>query len=446
MINWGDIPLNTVIPFPFDSFGTNGESLTLSGLAVTDIEVYKGTSMTQRASDNGFTLMDTDGIDIDSRTGIHGFSIDTSDNSDASFYAAGEMYWVVVDAVTINTQTVRFVIGTFRLVPATSSAGVPKVDVTHFGGTAGTFSSGRPEANTTHVAGSAISQASGVLNVNVTQISGDTTSADNLESYTDGTTPMPVNVTQISGDATAADNLESYTDGSVPMPVDLTHIFGSILSEGGAGRLATAFTTLFDVASPVLTTASVNQTGDAYSVVNDGVFGNSAINSDVDSINAKIGTISNLGSGATIGSNLVDIESQTDDIGVAGAGLTALGDTRIANLDATVSSRASQTSVNTIDDFLDTEIAAILAAVDTEVASILSLLDDARGEPGQGAPPVNPDLATKIDYLYKAWRNKKTQTSSQYSLFADDASTVDQKATVSDDGTTTTIGEVATGP
>lgn len=78
--------------------------------------------------------------------------------------------------------------------------------------------------------------------------------------------------------------------------------------------------------------------------------------------------------------------------------------------------------------------------------TILSLLDDARGEPGQGAPPVNPDLPTKIDYLYKAWRNKVTETATQYSLYADDASTVDQKATVSDDGTTYTKGEIATGP
>lgn len=89
----------------------------------------------------------------------------------------------------------------------------------------------------------------------------------------------------------------------------------------------------------------------------------------------------------------------------------------------------------TLDNFIDTEVAAILA-----------LLDDARAEPGQGAPPVNPDLATKIDYLYKAWRNKKTQTSTTLSLFADDASTVDQKSTISDDGTTATVGEIATGP
>jgi hypothetical protein len=40
------------------------------------------------------------------------------------------------------------------------------------------------------------------------------------------------------------------------------------------------------------------------------------------------------------------IEAQTDDIGVAGAGLTALGDTRLANLDATVSSRSSHSAAD----------------------------------------------------------------------------------------------------
>lgn len=41
-------------------------------------------------------------------------------------------------------------------------------------------------------------------------------------------------------------------------------------------------------------------------------------------INGKIGTPSNLGGGATLSFNLSDIEAQTDDIGAAGAGLTAI--------------------------------------------------------------------------------------------------------------------------
>ena len=78
MINWGKVPLTSVLPFIFDSFdGGTGASITLTGLALADILVYKGTSMTQRASTAGFVLLDTDGIDIDLITGIHGFSIDT---------------------------------------------------------------------------------------------------------------------------------------------------------------------------------------------------------------------------------------------------------------------------------------------------------------------------------------------------------------------------------
>lgn len=125
MINWGAIPAGTVIPFPFAAYGASGESLTISGLATTDIEVYKGTSVTQRSSDNGYALIDTDGIDIDSTTGIHGFSIDTSDNTDSGFYSVGSLFYVVVNAITINSQTVRFIAGTFRLVAAEHTAGYP---------------------------------------------------------------------------------------------------------------------------------------------------------------------------------------------------------------------------------------------------------------------------------------------------------------------------------
>lgn len=120
-----------------------------------------------------------------------------------------------------------------------------------------------------------------------------------------------------------------------------------------------------------------------------------------------------------------------------GTGVTGLNDLDAAGVRSAVglSSANLETLLTAIDNFLDTEVAAILA-----------LLDDPRGEPGQGAPPVNPDLATKIDYLYKAWRNRSTQTATTYSLYADDGTTVDQKATVSDDGTTYVKGEIATGP
>lgn len=47
----------------------------------------------------------------------------------------------------------------------------------------------------------------------------------------------------------------------------------------------------------------------------------------------------------------------------------AVADLGLSNLNATVSSRATQTSVDTVDDFLDTEIAAIKAKTDNLPAS-----------------------------------------------------------------------------
>lgn len=152
----GTVPANSTIYIPFATYGkTNGESITLTGLAVTDIEIYKNGSVTQRSSDAGFTLLDTDGIDFDGVTGIHGFSIDLSDNTDAGFYAVGSWYWVVVSSVTIDGQTVNFVAAVFRIGPAEGIAGYPKVDVHAFAGTAATATGGRPEVNVSHVGGAA---------------------------------------------------------------------------------------------------------------------------------------------------------------------------------------------------------------------------------------------------------------------------------------------------
>lgn len=119
----GDLPMGQTVPFMFPAYDSNGGSVTITGLAVTDIEIYKGTSMTQRASDNGYALIDTDGIDLDGRVGIHGFSVDFSDNSDAGFYAAGDFYHAIVDAITVDSQTVRFVFAFslgFTLRPSTA--------------------------------------------------------------------------------------------------------------------------------------------------------------------------------------------------------------------------------------------------------------------------------------------------------------------------------------
>lgn len=196
-------------------------------------------------------------------------------------------------------------------------------------------------------------------------------------------------------------------------------------------------------------------------------------------------------------------------LGAGGAGLTALGDVRIANLDATVSSRATPTNITagtittvtnltnaptngdltaTMKTSVQTAATASLAAfftssaqlvldiwaattriltagtnivlakgtgitgfndlssaqVNSEVVDALNV--DTYSEPGQSAPPAVATLQQKISFLYKAWRNRFTQTATQYSLYADNATTVDHKATASDDLTTFDRGEVISGP
>ena len=115
--NLGDFAVDATVYVPFHTFDSNdpSASVTLTGLAVTDIEIYKDGSVTQRSSDAGYALLDTDGIDFDGITGLHGFSIDLSNNTDAGFFAAGSQYWVAVSSITVDGATINFWAGIFTI-------------------------------------------------------------------------------------------------------------------------------------------------------------------------------------------------------------------------------------------------------------------------------------------------------------------------------------------
>ncbi len=117
MIDLGTVRPGRMLYIPFATYDSNDPtaSVTMTGFAVTDIEIYKDGSTTQRASDNGVALLDTDGTDFDGLTGIHGFSINLADNSTAGFYAAGSQYWAVVSSVTVDAGVVSFVAATWRI-------------------------------------------------------------------------------------------------------------------------------------------------------------------------------------------------------------------------------------------------------------------------------------------------------------------------------------------
>lgn len=83
------------------------------------------------------------------------------------------------------------------------------------------------------------------------------------------------------------------------------------------------------------------------------------------------------------------------------------------------------------------------ADVNAEVVDALNV--DTYAEPGQGTPAATASIVTKVGYLHKAWRNRHTQTATEYALYSDDETTKDQEATVSDNSTVFERGEMRTG-
>lgn len=87
-----------------------------------------------------------------------------------------------------------------------------------------------------------------------------------------------------------------------------------------------------------------------------------------------------------------------------------------------------------------------LSAAQVNAEVVDGLNGDVYAEPPQGAPLATASLAAKIGYLYKAFRNRLTQTVAQLSIYNDAGVVVDQKAPVADDGVTYTRGEIVSGP
>jgi len=98
-MNLGDFALTETVTAPFPIY-YKGIGVTISAFAVTDIEVYKDGSATQRTSDAGFAVA----VDFDGGVGVHSFSIDLTDDTDAGFYADGSQYWVVLRTITAAGQ------------------------------------------------------------------------------------------------------------------------------------------------------------------------------------------------------------------------------------------------------------------------------------------------------------------------------------------------------
>lgn len=118
----------------------------------------------------------------------------------------------------------------------------------------------------------------------------------------------------------------------------------------------------------------------------------------------------------------------------------AINAAAIAN-DSINNAKIAANAVTEIQSGLSTLTAA---QVNAEVLDVLNV--DTFAEPGQEAPASTNTIRKMLHYLFKAFKNKSTQSSTTYSLYDDAGTVVDHKATVSDDGTVLTKNEIGTGP
>lgn len=107
-----------------------------------------------------------------------------------------------------------------------------------------------------------------VLTVYIDGLAGDTTTPDVTVRF--AAIPLP------SAAAGAIGGLP-VLDANLAASANVTYLKDVALTETGAGYLAAGFKKLFDVATPVLTAASVNQTGDSYGVVTHTDYGNAKL-------------------------------------------------------------------------------------------------------------------------------------------------------------------------
>lgn len=307
-----------------------------------------------------FPILDADGdlvtgaASLDSEVSKDGGAFTDCTNEATEIATSSGVYYLDLTSTEMNADTVAVIVKTATsgaktttIVMYPEETGDIRVNVTAYGGTAGTFASGRPEVNTTHAAGTA--WGSGAITA-----AAIATDAITSAKVADGAiTAAKIATGAIDADAIAADAVTEIQSG-----------------------LATA---------------------------------------------AALSTVAGY-----IDTEITDIQNRLPAALVSG------------RMDSSVGAMAANTVT------ASAVAADALAEINAEVVDALAT--DTYAEPGQGSPAATASLAAKINYLYKAWRNKVTQDTGTYKLFADDAATVDQKATVSDDGSTFTRGEIASGP
>lgn len=382
-------------------------------------------------------ILDADG---DLVTGATGLDSEVSKDgaafadctNEATEIGSSGLYTLDLTSTEMNADTVVIIVKTTSsgakttpIVMYPNEAGDIDVDVTAFGGTAGTFSGGRPEVNTSHAAGTAWNSGA---------IGAATLAADTI-------TAAKIATDAIGSDELAATGIAEIADAvwDEAMSGHLTvGTYGQwARSHGLTGEVndAGATTTTFIVDGFTEATAD-HFNGSVITFTSGACLGQSRV------INDYIVTTQQI----VLGEALTDAPADNDDF-VIQPGSVFIGGTlaQIARLFVTLLNTSGQLQAETIED---ATITAAKFAADAITSTVLAasavdeFWDEAMTE--ISAPPaVTASYRDALRWMFALSRNKITQTATTQLLRNDaDAATIGT-STVSDDGTTAIRGEFA---
>jgi hypothetical protein len=384
-------------------------SLTATEMEAAQVVVMVADSATKVVEDQSF-LIETYG----NASGQHAVDLDDGVRAgltalpNAAAEAAGGLYTRGSGAGQIN-QPANGMIDANVVRNAGSaivaSGGRQEVNVSHFGGSAGTFASGRPEVNTTHWRGTA-APAEHTAGYPIVTIK-DGTGTGELAT-TSGAIDTVTTLTNAPPDSAGVTTLLSRIPSALFSGITSLAQWLGLL----AGKQVGNSTARTEIRATGAGSGTFDETTDSLEATRDNI--------------GTTGAALSLAKGAQITgfNDLSAAQVNTEaDTALADVGVTT---TVTGRIDVAVSSRATPAQVN------------------AEVLDVLNV--DTFAEPGQEAPPATTTLVKKIGWLYKAFRNRVTQDATTMKIYADDGTTVDAKATVSDNGTTYDRNEVVSGP
>jgi hypothetical protein len=367
---------------------------------------------------------------------------------------ASGMYFLDLTSTEMNADTVAIIV-------KTSTVGAKTTAVVLYPEEAGDI-----RVNVTQNAGTNITSAAGIQEVKVASIANNaiTAAAINADAITDAKVAADVTIASVTGSVGSVTGAVGSVTGAVGSVTGNVggNVNGSVASIAANGIAATS------IATGAITAAKFAANAIDAAAVATGAIDADALATDAAAEIADAVWDELLSGHVIVGSAGAALQAagsagdpwSTALPGAYGAGTagaivpaikakTDLLTFTVANqLDSRTMSMANGavTAAAVATDAIDADALAADALTEINAQVVDALATDTYAEPGQGNPAATASLATKIGYIYKGTRNKHDQNATTFELYADDGTTVDQKATVSDDGTTFTRGKLTSGP